>query len=161
MNGELFGLAVQGLLRKKRGSLLLFAVLLLSFAFAIISLTVTVSIRKTNEEYLYDTYGTWYGAIANGQDADEVFLREQAWLDELGITKNYGTIQASSSGSTGIGVMDEAFLWIGRLGLQDGRFPENAGEIAMEADLLSALGYAYTLGQEITFPDDDVGASIH
>ena len=35
--------------------------------------------------------------------------------------------------------------------MQDGRFPENAGEIAMEADLLSALGYDYTLGQEIIF----------
>lgn len=150
MNGELFGLAVQGIGRKKRSSLLLFAVLLLSFAFAIISLTVTGSIRKTNEEYRYDTYGTWYGAIPNGRESDEAFLREQAWLDELGITKSYGTIQASSSGSTGIGVMDEAFLRVGRISLQDGRFPENAGEIAMEADLLSALGYDYTLGQEIT-----------
>ena len=151
MNGELFGLAVQGIGRKKRSSLLFFAVLLLSFAFAIISLTVTGSIRKTNEEYRYDTYGTWYGAITNGQDADEVFLRKQAWLGELGITKSYGTIQAATSGSTSIGVMDEAFLQIGRIKLQDGRFPENAGEIAMEADLLSALGYDYTLGQEIIF----------
>ena len=100
MNGELFGLAIQGIGRKKRSSLLLFAVLLLSFAFAIISLTVTGSIRKTNEEYRYDTYGTWYGAIPNGQDADEVFLRKQAWLDGLGITKSYGTIQAATSGST-------------------------------------------------------------
>ena len=150
MNGELFGLAVQGIGRKKRSSLLLFAVLLLSFAFAIISLTVTGSIRKTNEEYRYDTYGTWYGAIPNGWESDEAFLREQAWLDELGITKSYGTIQAAASGSTSIGTMDEAFLTVGRIGLQDGRFPESAGEIAMEADLLSALGYDYTLGQEIT-----------
>lgn len=160
MNGELFGLAVQGIGRKKRSSLLLFAVLLLSFAFAIISLTVTGSIRKTNEEYRYDTYGTWYGAITNGQDADEPFLREQAWPDELGITKSYGTIQAATSGSTGIGVMDEAFLQIGRISLQDGRFPENAGEIAMEADLLSALGYDYTLGQKITFTVS-VSATAH
>lgn len=151
MNGELFSLAVQGIGRKKRSSLLLFAVLLLSFAFAIISLIVTGSIRKTNEEYRYDTFGTWYGAIPNGWESDEAFLRKQTWLDELGITKSYGTIQALSSGSTSIGVMDETFLRIGRISLQDGRFPENAGEIAMEADLLSALGYNYTLGQEITF----------
>ena len=154
MNGALFGLAIQGIGRKKRSSLLLFSVLLLSFAFSIISLSITGSIRKTNEEYRYDTYGTWYGAIPNGWDADEAFLREQAWLDELGITKSYGTIQASSSGSASIGVMDEAFLRIGRIGLQDGRFPESANEIAMEADLISALGHDYTIGQEIAVAVD-------
>ena len=150
MNSELFGLAIQSIRRKKRSSLLLFSVLLLSFAFAIISLSVTSSIRKTNEEYRYDTYGTWYGAISNGRESDAAFLLEQEWLDKLGACVSYGDIQASSSGSTSIGIMDEAFLEIGRIGLQDGRFPENAREIAMEADLLSALGYDYTVGQEIT-----------
>lgn len=40
MNGELFRLAVQGLRRKKRSSLILFLVLCFSFAFAIITLSV-------------------------------------------------------------------------------------------------------------------------
>lgn len=152
MNGELFGLAVQGIVRKKRSSLLLFAVLLLSFAFAVISLSVTASIRKTNEEYRYDTYGTWYGAIRNGRTSDAEFLQGQEWLDKLGICISYGEIQASSGSS--IGTMDDTFLEIGRIALQDGRFPKNANEIAMEADLLSALGYDYTVGQEITVTVD-------
>ena len=154
MNGELFRLSISRLVRKKRSSLLLFLVLFLSFAFAVISLTVTGSIVKTNAEYRYDTYGMWYGAIPDGQSSDETFLRELEWLDELGITKSYGTVRADTSGSTSIGVMDEAFLQIGRIGLQDGRFPESVGEIAMEADLLSALGYDYTIGQEITVTVD-------
>ena len=145
MNGELFVLAVQGISRKKRSSLLLFAVLLLSFAFAVISLSVTASIRKTNEEYRYDTYGTWYGAIRNGLESDRAFLQQQEWLDKLGICISYGEIQTNCS----IGTMDEKFLEIGRIALQDGRFPEDVNEIAMEADLLSALGYDYTIGQEI------------
>ena len=150
MNGDLFGLAVQGIGRKKRSSLLLFAVLLLSFAFAIISLSVTASIRKTNEEYRYDTYGTWYGAIRDGLESDRSFLQKQEWLDKLGTCVSYGKIQASSGGSRSIGTMDGTFLEIGRISLQDGHFPENANETAIEADLLSALGYDYTIGQEIT-----------
>ena len=150
MNGELFRLSLQSIQRKRRSSLLLFAVLLLSFAFAIISLTVTGSMQKTNEEYRFDVYGTWYGAIFDGREEDEDFLQKQEWLDTLGIARNYGRIQAQTSCGTGIGVMDEAFMKLGRIGLQDGRFPEAEKEIAMEADLLSALGYDYTLGQEIT-----------
>ena len=130
----------------------MFAVLLLSFAFAIISLSVTASIRKTNEEYRYDTYGTWYGAIRNGRGSDAEFLQKQEWLDKLGICISCGEIQASPGSS--IGTMDEVFLEIGRIALQDGRFPKDANEIAMEADLLSALGYDYTVGQEITLTVD-------
>ena len=150
MNGELFGLAVQGLMRKKRSSLLLFLVLFLSFTFAIVSLNVTGSIQATNEEYLRDTYGVWYAAIPAGVDADEDWLREQEWLDGLGVCRSFGEIAAGTSGSRSIGTMDEAFLEMGRISLQAGRFPEKAGEIAMEADLLSALGYDYTLDQELT-----------
>ena len=151
MNGELFRLSLQSIRRKRRSSLLLFAVLLLSFAFAIISLTVTGSMQKTNEEYRYDVYGEWYGAIPNGWGEDESFLREQEWLGQLGVTKSYGTIEVSTNGSTSIGTMSDEFLQVGRISLQDGHFPENADEIAMEADLLSALGYDYTLGQKVTF----------
>ena len=154
MNEELFWLSVQSIRRKKRSSLLLFAVLFLSFAFAIVSLTVTGSMQKTNQEYRYDVYGEWHGAIYQAQDGDEEFLREQEWLSQSGVTRNCGTIptKTGAGSNEGIGVMDGAFLELGRISLQDGRFPETAGEIAMEADLLSALGYDYTLGQEITLP---------
>lgn len=126
-------------------------VLFLSFAFAVVSLNVTGSIQATNEEYLRNTYGVWYAAIPAGMDADESWLRGQDWLDSLGVCKSYGEITAGTNGSRSIGTADAVFLEIGRIALQDGRFPENAGEIAMEADLLSALGYDYTLGQELTF----------
>lgn len=149
VNRELFDLAVQGLLRKRRSSLVLFLVLFLSFAFAIVSLTVTGSIQATNEAYLRNTYGIWYAAIPAGMDADRDWLREQEWLDKLGVCRSYGEI-ATSSGSRSIGTADEAFLEMGRIGLQAGRLPEKAGEIAMEADLLSALGKGYTLGQPLT-----------
>ena len=154
MNWELFELSLQSLRRKKRSSLLLFAVLFLSFAFAIVSLTVTGSIQKTNQEYRYDVYGEWYGALtdmwANDETNDGEFLREQEWIRELGVSQKCGTILTSKvvGSGTGVGVVDEDFLKIGRVGLKEGRFPEAPNEIAVEADL---LGYEYTLGQEVSF----------
>ena len=149
MNKELFELSLQSFRRKKRSSLLLFAVLFLSFAFAIVSLTVTGSIQKTNQEYRYDVYGEWYGAL-DEQFGDESFLRRQEWLVELGTSQGYGTILTSkvAGSGTGIGVVDDGFLEVGRISLKEGRFPKAANEIVMEADL---LGHDYTLGQEVTF----------
>ncbi|MCD8118816.1 MAG: ABC transporter permease [Lachnospiraceae bacterium] len=149
MNRELWRLAVQATWKKKRGSMLLFLVLLVSFSFSMMMLMYTGSIELTNEEYRFDTYGTWYGAIPDGKVADESWLSGQDWLDELGVCVSYGSISAGTSGG-GIGTVDEAFLEIGRIQLEDGTFPEAEDEIAMEADLLSALGYDYTLGQKIT-----------
>lgn len=54
---SLFSLAVQGTLRKRRSSILVFTVLLLSFAFAIVTLSLTTSISQTNENYRLDIFG--------------------------------------------------------------------------------------------------------
>ena len=51
MNRALWTLALQGMRRKKRSSILLLLILSLSFAFAVVSLSVTGSISRTNEEY--------------------------------------------------------------------------------------------------------------
>ena len=150
MNSELFRLSIQSIRRKRRSSLLLFAVLFLSFAFAIVSLTVTGSIQKTNQEYRYDVYGEWYGAIPDSEEGDKNFLQEQEWVEEVGISDNCGTILTSRTAGSGagIGVVDEGFLKVGRITLKEGRFPESPTEIAIEPTL---LGYEYTLGQEVTF----------
>lgn len=153
MKKELWVLAVWGVRGRKRSSFLLLIVLILSFTVAVISLSVTESMRKTNEEYRYDTYGAWYGAITSGKEEDEAFLEECEGIENVGITKSYGMV-ASNAGMTGIGTMDDAFCEIGRISLQDGYFPRAADEIAMEASLLSGLGYDYELGQEIVL---DVG----
>ncbi len=149
MTGELFHLALQGIKRRRRSSLLLFAVLCLSFAFAIVTLSVSGSMKKTNEEYRLDTFGTWQGAVPDGLAEDEDFFREQSWLSELGIVKSVGGL--SSGGAVkAFGTADETFLSMGRLGLQDGRWPKQENEIVIEAAALSALGFDYTLGQKIT-----------
>ncbi len=127
MKKELWVLAVWGVRGRKRSSFLLLIVLILSFTVAVISLSVTESMRKTNEEYRYDTYGAWYGAITSGKEEDEAFLEECEGIENMGITKSYGMV-ASNAGMTGIGTMDDAFCEIGRISLQDGYFPRAADE---------------------------------
>ena len=151
MNHDLWPLARQGIFRRRRSSLLLFLVLLLSFAFAVMMLSVMGSMNRTNLEYLKNTYGAWYGAIPDGKDSDRAFLEQRDWLDRLGESVNYGQVRGTTLVS-GVGSVDETFLELGRIRLDEGRLPEQPGEIAMEADLLVALGYEPAVGQTVSVP---------
>ena len=151
MNHDLWPLARQGIFRRRRSSLLLFLVLLLSFAFAVMMLSVMGSMNRTNIEYLKNTYGAWYGAIPDGKDSDRAFLEQRDWLDRLGESVNYGQVRGTTLVS-GVGSVDETFLELGRIRLDEGRLPEQPGEIAMEADLLVALGYEPAVRQTVSVP---------
>lgn len=157
MNRELFRLAVQGLRRKKRSSLLLFLVLCFSFAFAIITLSVNGSTAATNAAFRLDSFGAWEGAILNGTAEEEDFLRNEDWLEELAVVPQVGYLVQEEPGNadgtfTGIGVWTEEFCAMDRLELQEGRPPKAEDEIVVEPSILSARGYDYELGQEITLP---------
>ena len=134
--------------RNRKNSLLVFTVLLLSFACAIVSVSVVGSISNTNTEYMFDTYGEWYLAIPFGEESDAEWLSEKEWTEALGTARSIGSLAASGK-TVGIGTVDETFIDIGRIHLEDGTFPASDNEIAMEADSLSAIGYDYTLGQDI------------
>lgn len=146
---SIFHLAIEGTLRKRKSSILVFLVLLITFSFAIVSLSLVGSIGQTNAQFRLNTYGQWYFAIPSGEAEDAAWLRGQTWITNLGSAQSYGTLQLPS-GQAGFGTLDEALTEIGRLALDSGSFPKQDNEIAMEADVLNALGYDYTLGQEVT-----------
>lgn len=149
MMRSIFSLVLQGIFRKRRSSLLIFSVLLVSFSFAIGALSLMGSIAKTNAEFRLNTYGQWYFAIPSGMEEDRQWLEDQPWVEKMGVSCQYGHI-ATPSGLAGFGTVDEALVELGRIRLDEGRFPAEDGEIAMEADVLGALGYDYRLGQQVT-----------
>lgn len=141
----IFSLAFQGLKRRRSQTFLILAVLTISFAFAFIVLGYSYSITATNEQYRTDTYGSWYGMISSSVDKDYEYLESAELAEEVGDITTYATINGS-----GIGTISDSVTDLG-ISMNSGRLPENEDEIAMEADLLSALGYDYELGQEIEF----------
>lgn len=148
MQRELFTLAMQSVRRKKRDSLLMELVLFLSVLFAVMMLSVTDSMNETNQEYRYDTYGTWNTAILDVEKWQLEQIQGKASGGKRGVSGRYGMIEEQ----TGIGTIDETLIEIGRIRMQDGRMPKQEQEIAMEADVLSALGYDYKIGQKIRVP---------
>lgn len=103
MDKELFSLAVQGVRRKRRSSGLVVLVLLVSFGFALMSLSVLGSIQATNASYRQNLYGSWYYALPNGQPQDAEFLSRWAGAKRWGQMQCYGTTR----GGVSIGTIDE------------------------------------------------------
>lgn len=81
MQKELWKLAVSGMKKRKRNSLLLFGVLVIAFSFSIVGLSLVESMNVSNREYRYDNYGTWHTAVFQGKEGHTlpgVFVTEQA-----------------------------------------------------------------------------------
>lgn len=145
---DLFSLAWQGMLHKKRSSTLTFLVLLLSFSCAIMSLSVTKSISDTNSEYRYNTYGEWYICLPNADADDIAWMKKQSWAEEVASPTIYGTIHSFVSGS--YGTMDDDYWGMMHTELLNGRLPEEYGEIALEERVLHALNIEdYEIGKPI------------
>ena len=104
-------------------------------------------------EFRLNTYGEWYCGIPSGMEEDAQWLEKQPWVRAIGRAGNYGTIN-TAAGQAGFGTLDHSLVNIGRIKLDEGTFPRSEDEIAMEADVLSALGCDYELGQEITLRID-------
>lgn len=137
---NLFSLALQGTLHKRRSSALVFSVLLLSFSCALMALSLTASISKTNEEYRYDVYGEWYLALPAGLDGDAEWLSAQSWATGVGTVTQYAK---TSSGGYTFGTMDDGAVSLMHMEILDGRLPEAEGEIALtKRALLSILRLA-------------------
>ncbi len=145
MHKQLLELTIQGIKRKKKTSLLIFLILLISFSFAISALSITESINVSNTDYRLDTYGAWAYAVYGGNRTDEKAYRKLQETALTGTAVCYGTVLPNAV----YGTLDPALKEMGHLRLQDGRFPAQPDEIAIEADILSALGYSYVLGQSI------------
>ena len=151
MRKALLPLAAQGIRRKKRSSWLIFSVLLISFAFAILSLSLVTSISRTNAEFLLNTYGAWYLGLPSGTVEDEAWLKEQPWADDVGTAMSFGQVITPGS-RISCGTLDRSMKKVGRIRLDQGRWPEADGEIAIEAATLRMLGYEEELGQTIQLP---------
>ena len=148
MHNYLCDIALKGLKGKKRSSTYLFLVCFLSVAFAVVNVSITGSLNKTREELRYDTYGEWDAAVYS---PEPLSVSKDEHIQGWGTAQVYGKLlDGGETVLTGIGTLDESLLAIGRLAVQSGKFPTEDNEIAIEADILSDLGYDYELGQTLT-----------
>lgn len=144
----MINLAITGMKRKRRRSVLLFIILFLSFSVAIVSISTLSSISHTNAEYRLDVFGKWTLAIPAGIEEDRQFLESQAWAEDIGSSRYYGSI-LTKDGPVGVGTVDDSLIRLGRLSLIEGSWPTGADQIAIEGRHLSGYGVP-DIGDSIT-----------
>lgn len=155
---ELITLAFQGMIKKRARSLLLFLVLFLSFTAAIVSISTVGSISYTNTEYKLEVYGRWTLAVPSGIKEDEQWFQQQPWVDQMGSSQYYGQLSTENQ-TFGFGTIDQTLIDLGPINLDkiqdkngqwtNSSWPKNGNEIAMEAKILTALGYEAVKGNII------------
>lgn len=143
------GLAAESLFRRKKSSFLVFAVLLITFSAAIISLSLVSSISRTNSLFRQKAYGRWVFAIPSGMESDAAWLKAQPWCREYGIAHSYGTVTLPFE-TVGFGTIEDSLFGIEHLRLKSGDFPKQDNEAVLEETVLRSLGYDLTPGQEIS-----------
>lgn len=149
MHNYLLDIARTGLNGKKRSSIYLLLACFFSVAFAVINVSVTGSLNKTREELRYAMYGEWTAAVYS-QDPFTEELQDKN-IRAYGTAQIYGNLlDGGETTLTGIGTLDENLRSIGHLEAESGTFPAKDNEIALEAAVLSDLGYDYELGQTLT-----------
>lgn len=149
MNKRLFLIALDGLRGRKKQTIVLMLLLTISFAFLVTTLSVTDSFTATEQEARYETYGHWKLAVA-ASDLGKDEAQKAEWIEAAGSLKiQHPIVDKAGMTVTTLGMGDKDWLRMGRIRVSSGHFPEKEGEIAMEEDVLSALGYSYELGQSI------------
>lgn len=141
------------LIKKRRYSIatnvILFCVVLLS----IVACVMLDSLSATRESQRMQSYGAWHAALYNADDDLAKQLSENVMVDSIGIMYICGEIcDASETDCGAIGYITKELLDFGNIELLDGSLPTQADEIALEASVLSKLGYSYELGQTVYLP---------
>lgn len=91
MKKELFNLAVKSIGKRRKSSILMFCILALS---------VNESMNKSNEEYRYDTYGTWEGVLLNGKKENFEILEKEKTIGKVGTAMCFGTVEENAGYGT-------------------------------------------------------------
>ena len=150
MNKRLFRIAWEGLKGRKSQTAVLVVLLTLSFAFIVLTLSITDSFTATEQEAGYDAYGQWNIAVS-ASDLSKKEAQQQDWIKAVASLQILGNITDEAGNVvTTLGAGEKEWFRMGRITVSAGRLPEAPGEIAMEMDVLSSLGYSYELGQTIT-----------
>ena len=128
MNRELFKITIDGIKGRKKISILFVIIFTVSFAFGIITLSITSSMNRTNEQYRMNTYGAWSSAV-KFSSGDPVKTLDNGKSIQPEWAENYGSITICAKLQTDSG--DDALLPYG--------FAQTSGELDAALEKMQAV----------------------
>lgn len=129
-------LAAGGMIGRKKDTLLLGSVSVLTFLFITCAVVLLSSIRITEENQRKDLYGTWQVMAAEITE-EEADLLEKA---NQGGTSARSVIVGKADDCGVIGSLEGDWLSLSNLTLEEGRWPSTSQEIVLEQSKMGQLG---------------------
>ena len=139
-------IALSGMRGRKKTTLLLMIVLIFTFLFIAASILLENSMDKTRQNQREKLYGLWHAAYleADGETAER--LQNEPSVTKAAVSEIIGRDEKAGT----IGTVNEELMQLGNLVLKEGRLPEQADELLIEASVADELGFADPVGSEIT-----------
>ncbi|MDO4357606.1 MAG: FtsX-like permease family protein [Clostridia bacterium] len=158
-------LALGGLRAHKKQYIPLTLGIVLAIYFACTVLLAGQSLIYTDDETYRDRYGAQDAAILNADASDEQALLDSGVVSRLERIQTLAVATVDDNAVCAVGKGDESALELLRKRCTEGRMPESADEIAVEATILRRLDRDAQIGDEIALtlytPDGQNGFLPH
>lgn len=138
-------IALSGMKGRKKDTLLLAFVVILSFIFTIIATIFHASSEETKYQQRISMYGSWEAAYLNVEKDTQKRLKELPEVDNLGVSRLLG--KSTTLGT--VGTINKELEGLGAFQMYEGRMPEDENEIALELDQLSYFSQDIKVGDTI------------
>lgn len=140
----MFQIARKGLFGRKKESLLLLSVLLLSFVFSILTTTFYSNSERAKALERESIYGRWQYAAYGQEEGTDLFsgwegVKVRGKNRIIGRSQTFGTLAS----------FDEGFLDLANLTMLEGRMPQSLDEVALELNQLGFFETVPNLGSEV------------
>lgn len=138
-------IALSSMKGRKKDTIVLSLVIILSFLFIVVTTVFYASSKKTKYVQKAAMFGKWKLAYYNGDEDIKDRLLELKDVDKVGVTRIIG--RSSTCGT--VGTINEDFLDLGSFHMYEGRMPENKDEIALELNQLKQFRKDIKVGDTI------------
>ncbi|MDR7857738.1 ABC transporter permease [Tissierella sp.] len=138
-------IALSSMKGRKKDTLVLSSVIILSFIFIVITTIFHASAEMTKYEQKVAMFGKWDFAYYNGNQDIQKSLLELEDVNKLGISRIIG--KSSTCGN--IGTINQDLIDLGAFHLYEGKLPERDDEIALELNQLKEFPSDIKVGDTI------------
>lgn len=139
-------IARSGLKGRKRDSLLLNIVIILSFTFITAAMIFQSSTKETKLRQRFQLYGEWNTAYLHSDKETREILDNTENIEKSASSKIIG--KSNELGM--IGTMNDSLFELGNFNIYKGEMPKEANEIALELNQMSIIGLEPEIGQKVT-----------
>lgn len=151
MNTEYIDYCFKSIKRRKKNIIKTSFTIFVVFAAVTLLILIRTNVYQWQFQSVKDRFGSWFVMMCGSDGKENSELKGHPYLNESGKAVKVNNVYDNGGEMTeiGIGYMTEDFIRIGNISADEGRFPKNDDEVAIDWNTLLELNLGSSLGQEV------------